>query len=113
MSYSAGRPITLKGRQFKRNEPVPDEFLPEPGKVGSLVRMGFLNHVAEGAERSAPPTPAPETAAAVETETVSVTDETVDLESLTKAELVDLADERGVEVPSKATKSDIIEALGG
>lgn len=113
MSFTAGRPITLKGRQFKRNEAVPDEYLPDPGKTGSLVRMGFLNVTTGATEPSAPPAPAPETATATEAESVSVTDETVDLESLTKAELLDLADARSVEVPSKATKADIIEALGG
>jgi|OM-RGC.v1.027431146 Rho termination factor, N-terminal domain. len=36
-----------------------------------------------------------------------------DLSSLTKAELHAMAEERGLKVPKKATKSDIIDALNG
>jgi len=34
-----------------------------------------------------------------------------DLSDLKKGELVDLAEEQGIEVPSKATKDDLIEAI--
>ena len=35
------------------------------------------------------------------------------LSSMTKAELQDEADRRGVEIPSGATKAELLEALGG
>jgi Mn-dependent DtxR family transcriptional regulator len=36
-----------------------------------------------------------------------------DLTALKKDDLLDLADDRGVDVPSSATKADIIEAIEG
>lgn len=36
-----------------------------------------------------------------------------DLSGMTRRELVSLANERGIEVPAKATKAQIAEALGG
>lgn len=36
-----------------------------------------------------------------------------DLSSMTKAQLLDLAEERGVEVPSKIKKADLLELLEG
>lgn len=39
--------------------------------------------------------------------------QTKDLSSMTKAELQAEADRRGVEIPSGATKAEMVEALGG
>lgn len=39
--------------------------------------------------------------------------ESASLDSMTKAELQAEADSRGVEIPSGATKAEILEALGG
>jgi hypothetical protein len=38
---------------------------------------------------------------------------TGELAGMTKAELLDLASHRGVDIPTGATKDDIIAALGG
>lgn len=36
---------------------------------------------------------------------------TVDLSSMTKAELLDLADDRGIDIPSGAKKAEVLAAL--
>ena len=46
-------------------------------------------------------------------EYVEVVAESPNLGGLTKAQLLEIAAERGVEVPEKSTKAQIIELLGG
>jgi hypothetical protein len=67
----------------------------------------------------ASPNPAPETSYAqwpADTKAVQAGDPGVEnksLDSMTKAELQAEADRRGVQIPSGATKAEMIEALGG
>lgn len=72
-------------------------------------RLVEVDRIAEfvSAEPSTPSTAAPDE---VE-EAPEQTEETIDLESMTKAELVAYAEQRGIEVDAKSRKAEIIAAI--
>ncbi len=84
------RPITKYGVYYAAGSIQDDSS----SVVGSLQRMYHWEKVAAGSDRQKPSSPA-----------------SVGLEGLSKADLFALAADRGVNVPGRASKSDIRELL--
>lgn len=94
-------------------------YAPTPDRLGpDLTRMGTVEDVpdevgramlGDGSARKPTEEEVAEFDAARQVETKA--DEAGDLTTLTKAELLELAESRQVEVPANATKADIARAL--
>lgn len=82
------------------------EYASNPEPLTVIIPPGVVVEIPAGLEGYV------EGAASVEYATTLPSDEP-DLESMTKAQLADLAEERGVDIPSSATKADMVEALSG
>lgn len=84
-----------------------------PGEIGELPRnvnpAGLTEVVADPAPA---PAPAPEVTPA-DPEPAIVPEAAAALESMTKAQLVELAEAMGIDVPATATKAQITQAIQG
>ena len=74
-------------------------FTPTESRIAFLIEGGYIEEVTE------------EESVEVEEESVEIAEETEDLSEKTMAELKALLKEKGIEIPAKAKKDDLISLL--
>ena len=85
-----------RGHSYGVGETYPrKKFSPTPERVAFLLDCGYI---AEESEE-------------IEVESVEIAEETEDLSEKTAAELTAILKEKGVEVPSRANKKEIIQLI--
>lgn len=102
MALVAQTAVLLCGVHYEPGEVLPDV---SPELEADLIERGLLGEGVPSGSVTVPETPAAPDA--------GVTDEGPDLSRLNKAQLSTMCDEAGIEVPSGATKKDLLKLLQG